>query len=150
MKTLIKLLPKGRPMRTASILPTAIVFVASSACAQSVSDVNTMPLDQLARGIAHTIEISTHRSPGGPLSFNGASVQGTKVTVHYTVNDPALFVDTKPSAGHMRDAAASALCQNPQEAASFKRGISLVYVYELADKSDRIEYAIDDAACASF
>jgi len=65
------------------------------------------------------------------------------------VNDPALFVNAKPSVGQMRDAMASVLCQNSQGAASFKRGISQAYVYELADKSDRIEYAIDDAACAS-
>jgi hypothetical protein len=119
------------------------------AWAQNAPDVNTMPLDQLARAIAHTIEVSTVRSPGAPLSFDGASVQGARVTIHFTANDPALFLKVKPSADRMRDAASSSFCRNPQKAVSFKRGISLIFVYELADKSDRIEYTVNDAACAS-
>ncbi|HXY57541.1 MAG TPA: hypothetical protein VEH76_03080 [Methylocystis sp.] len=136
-------------MRTALILGTAISFVMSFASAQTAPDINTMPLDQLARGIAHTIEVSTVRSPGGPLSFDSATVQGANVTIHFTANDQALFVKAKASAGHIRDTTAYAFCRNPQKAVSFKRGISLIYVYELADKSDRIEFAIDDAACAA-
>lgn len=136
-------------MRTASILATALLFTISSASAQNAPDVNTMPLDQLAHAIAHTIEAGTVRSPGGPVSFDGATVQGAKVVIHFTANDLAKFVRSKTDAARMRETVTSAFCRNPQKAAPLKRGISLIYVFELADKSDRIELTIDDAACAS-
>jgi hypothetical protein len=68
-------------MRAALILSTALLFMMPSASAQNAPDVNTMPLDQLARAIAHTIEVSTVRSPDAPLTFDGATVQGTKVII---------------------------------------------------------------------
>jgi len=49
----------------------------------------------------------------------------------------------------MREAMVSHFCRDPQRAAPLKRGISLIYLHELADKSDQLEYTIDAAACAS-
>ncbi len=40
-------------------------------------------------------------------------------------------------------------CRNPEKTVVLKRGISLTYILELADKSDRMEYTIDASACAS-
>ena len=124
-------------MRPASTLTTALLLMMSSASAQNAPDVNAMPLDELARAIAHTIEVSTVRSPGAPLSFDGATVEGAKVTMHFTVNDTTVFEKVKASAGRMRETAAYAFCRDPQKAVVFTRGISLIYVDELADKSDR-------------
>jgi hypothetical protein len=136
-------------MRAALILSTALLFMMPSASAQNAPDVNTMPLDQLAGAIAHTIEVSTVRSPDAPLTFDGAIVQGTKVIIHYTVKDSALLAKAKTSSDHMRETTASHFCRDPQRAAPLKRGISLIYLYELANKSDRLEFSIDATACAS-
>jgi hypothetical protein len=136
-------------MRATIILLTALLIAIPSASAQNAPDVNTMPLDQLARAIANTIEVSTVRSPDGPLTFDSATVQGTKVIIHFTVKDSALLAKAKTGSDQMRETTASYFCRDAQRAAPLKRGISLIYLYELADKSDRIEYAIDAAACAS-
>jgi len=107
-------------------------------------------LDQLARAIAHTIG-----GQHGPLAgcsahfLTAQTVQGTKVIIHFTVKDSALLAKAKSGSDHMRETNASIFCRDPQKAAPLKRGISLIYSYELADKSDRIEFTIDAAACTS-
>jgi hypothetical protein len=121
----------------------------SSALGQNGPDLNTMPLDQLARAIAHTIDVSTQRSPGAAIAFDGATVQGMKVVIHFTVNDQAAFSKTKAAVGHARETVVAMFCRDPQKSIPIKRGISLEYVIELADKSDRYAYAVDAAACAS-
>jgi hypothetical protein len=142
-------LSKGRFMRATLILLTALLIVIPSAWAQNAPDLSTMPLDQLARAIAHTIETSTVRSPDAPLTFDGTTVQGTKVIIHFTAKDPALLAKAKTGSDHMRETMASYFCRDPQRAVPLKRGISLIYLHELADKSDRLEYTIDAAACVS-
>jgi hypothetical protein len=134
---------------TASVFATALLFVTPEALAQNTPNVNTMPLDQLARAIAHTIELSTVRSPGAPLSFDGAAARGASIIVHFTINDAALLVKAKPGLDHMRETTAYTFCRNPERTVVLKRGISLTYIHELADKSDRMEYTIDASACAS-
>ena len=136
-------------MRTGSILAAALLLAMPSVAAQNAPDVNTMPLDQLARAIAHTIDGSTARSAGAPLSFDGATSQGTKILIHFTVNDAVIFAKARTGLGKMRDTMVSAFCRDPKKSTPLKRGISLNYSYELADKSDRLEFAIDAAACAS-
>jgi hypothetical protein len=49
----------------------------------------------------------------------------------------------------MRETTASHFCRDPKKAVPLKRGISLIYLYELANKSDRLEFSIDATACAS-
>jgi len=41
------------------------------------------------------------------------------------------------------------MCRNPERAAPLKRGISITYLNELADKSDHFQYSVDAAACAA-
>jgi hypothetical protein len=138
---------KGRFLRSALILLTTLFAVIPSVNAQNAPDVNTMPLDQLADAIAHTINGSTARSPGAPLAFDGASVQGTNVIIHYSVKDSALLSKLKTGADNMREGMASHTCRNPQSLTPLKRGISLINLYELADKSDKLAITIDAAAC---
>jgi len=142
-------LPKSRISRPILILLTALLTAIPSANAQNAPDVNTMPLDQLAQAIAHTIEVSTARSPGAPLSYAGVTVQGTKVTTHFAVKDSAILSKLKASADQMREGMASHICRNPQSATPLRRGISMINLYELADNSDKFEITIDAAACDS-
>jgi hypothetical protein len=136
-------------MRRALILSTGLLFMMPPASAQNAPDLSTMPLDQLARAIARTIEVSTVRSPGAPLSFDGATVQGTKIIMHFTVKDAAILEKAKTGSDHIRETTASYFCRDPQKAVPLKRGISLTYLYELTNKSDRLEFSIDATSCAS-
>jgi len=61
-----------------------------------------MPLDQLARAIANTIDSNTARSPGAPLAFDGTSIQGLQIIIHFIANDAALYARAKPNMGRMR------------------------------------------------
>jgi hypothetical protein len=131
------------------ILLAALCVEIPPGYAQNAPDVNTMPLDQLANAIAHTIDASTARAPDAPLAFSGTTVQGANVIIHFAVKDPALLSKLKAGANQMRESMASHTCHTPQSAASLKRGISLVNMYELVDKSDKFEIMINADACDS-
>src|SRR5258705_12974253 len=100
-------------MRATLILLSALSIMMPSALAQNAPDVNTMPLDQLARAIARTIEVSTVRSPNAPLTFDGATVQGTKVITHFTVKDSAVLAKAKSGSEQIRETTASYFCRDP-------------------------------------
>ena len=70
-------------MRAALMFATGFVLTASSVLAQNAPDPATMPLDQLARAIANTIDSNTARSPGAPLAFDGTSIQGLQIIIHF-------------------------------------------------------------------
>ncbi|HEV2675934.1 MAG TPA: PA3611 family quorum-sensing-regulated virulence factor [Aliidongia sp.] len=142
-------MPERRFLQASVFLLIAPLIVIPAAHAQNAPDVNTMPLDQLAGAIAHTIETGTARSPGAPITFNGTTVQGTKVVIHFAVKDSALLAKLKAGSDHIREEMASHTCRNPQSATPLKRGISLIDLYELDDKSDKLEITIDAAACDS-
>jgi hypothetical protein len=115
---------------------------------QTANDQGSKTPAEIAKAIAHTIDISTVKTPGAPITFESATSHDNVVELRFVANDAAALSRLKSKADQMRLVKTSYYC-NESRIAYLKQGIVMHEILTTAGNTEQIEFTFDISSCGS-
>jgi hypothetical protein len=116
------------------------------AAGQTANNQGSKTLADIAKAIAHTINISTLKTPGAQITFESATSHDNVVELRFVANDAAAFTRLKNNVDQMRSAKTSYYC-NESRVAYLKQGVVMHEILATSGNTDRIEFTFDISTC---
>jgi hypothetical protein len=103
---------------------------------------------EIAKAIAHTIGLSTLKTPGAQITFESATSHDNIVELRFVASDSAIFARLKSNADQMRLGKISYYC-NESRIAYLKQGVVMREILATSGNTDQIEFTFDISTCDS-
>ena len=135
------------PFRKHFVSMVLLAGATDASNADPVVDSRFRTLDELAKAIAHTIDVSFPKNPNGPMRFVGADPHGNIVEVHW-ISDAAGLTAIKAASEKVRRFMGTYLCDGERRP-YLNAGVVIHYILASPDGRDRFEFSIDRTTCIS-